>query len=356
MAADDRTEKPTAKRRQEARRKSPPPRSHDLSGAGVLIAGLIVIMTSGPSIVGSTGTLMARVFGQVAHSDTVTTTAGLTGLMNDGLDTLLATMVPVFAVCGAAAVLVNIAQAGVRPTFHVLRPKFSSLNPASGFKRIFGTQALFETGKSLAKVAVVGTVVSVALIPDLTHLGASVGTGPVALGHLIDSGVSGIVERAALGYLLIGVVDFIYQRRRYAKSLKMTKHEVKEEGKSHQLPVEVRQALRRRQLQQARARMMAAVPKADVVVTNPTHFAVALEYSGAHPAPVVVAKGVDHLALQIRRVAEEHGVPIVEDPPLARELHRVVELDQMIPAELYAAVAQVLAFVYRLAARKRVGV
>jgi flagellar biosynthetic protein FlhB len=118
----------------------------------------------------------------------------------------------------------------------------------------------------------------------------------------------------------------------------------------------VKRALRRRQFQQARARMMSAVPRADVVVTNPTHYAVALQYDGEHAAPIVVAKGKDHVAAQIRKIATENGVPLVPDPPLARDLFRSVEVDQMIPAELYAAVAQVLAFVYRAAARKRVGV
>jgi flagellar biosynthetic protein FlhB len=192
-----------------------------------------------------------------------------------------------------------------------------------------------------------------ALIPDLTHLGAGVGTTPGALGSLINDGIRGIAIRALAAYLLIGIVDFVWQRRRHEKSLMMSKQELREEHKSHALPPEVRSAIRRRQIQASRARMMAAVPKADVVVTNPTHFAVALQYDGEHPAPVVVAKGQDLVAAQIRRIASENNVPVVPDPPLARELHRSVEIGQMIPAELYAAVAQLLAFVYRMAARRK---
>jgi flagellar biosynthetic protein FlhB len=187
-------------------------------------------------------------------------------------------------------------------------------------------------------------------------MGAGVGTTPYGLGVLMKSGVKSIALRAAIAYLLIGLVDYFWQRHTFEKSLKMTKQEVKEEDKQRDLPPEVRKAIRRKQFMQARARMMAAVPQADVVVTNPTHYAVALQYDGEHPAPVVVAKGKDHVAAQIRKLAEENGVPLVPDPPLARELYRVVEIDQMIPADLYAAVAQVLAFVYRMAARKRVGV
>jgi flagellar biosynthesis protein FlhB len=133
----------------------------------------------------------------------------------------------------------------------------------------------------------------------------------------------------------------------------MTKQEVKDEAKQADLPAEVKGQIRKSQMQAARARMMAAVPHADVVVTNPTHYAVALSYDGTKPAPVVIAKGQNLVALQIRRIAEENDVPIIPDPPLARSLHGAVELGQMIPAELYAAVAQVLAFVYRMAGRKK---
>jgi flagellar biosynthetic protein FlhB len=242
---------------------------------------------------------------------------------------------------------------GFRPSFGVLRPDFKRLNPVNGAKNLFGTRGLFETGKALLKIAVVGAVAVSALLPQLTSLGASVGTSPVALGRLMSSSAIGIAQRVAFAYVFIGVVDLIYQRKRLAKGLKMTKQEVKEEFKQQNGSPEVKGAIRRRQMQAARARMMAAVPQADVVVTNPTHYAVALSYDGTNPAPIVVAKGADHLAAQIRRIATENDVPIVPDPPLARSLHASVEVGQMIPSELYAAVAQVLAFVYRMASKKK---
>jgi len=218
---------------------------------------------------------------------------------------------------------------------------------------VFGSRAPFEGAKAIAKVLIVGAVVALALIPQLTQLGASVGTPPAALGSLISSSVMGVAERASIAWLLIAVIDVIWQRHKFNKSLKMTKQEVKEEHRNADLPPEIKGAIRRRQRQAAMARMMAAIPQADVVVTNPTHFAVALQYDGSHPAPVVVAKGQDLVAKQIRRIAEENNVPIVPDPPLARALHKSVEIGQMIPAELYAAVAQVLAFVYRMAGRRK---
>jgi flagellar biosynthetic protein FlhB len=166
--------------------------------------------------------------------------------------------------------------------------------------------------------------------------------------------VLAIAQRAAFAYLLIGLIDYGYQRWRHEKGLRMTKQELREEFKQHSLPAEVKSAQRRRQLQAARARMMAAVPQADVVVVNPTHFAVALTYDGTRPAPECVAKGQDLVALQIRRLAEEHGVPVVEDRPLARSLHAAIEIGQLVPEELYQAVAQVLAYVYRVAKRRAV--
>ncbi len=162
-----------------------------------------------------------------------------------------------------------------------------------------------------------------------------------------------IAQRAAFAYLLIAAVDYAWQRRRHERKLRMTRQELKDELRQYGLPAEVKAALRRRQMQAARNRMMAAVPEADVVVANPTHFAVALRYDGSRAAPEVVAKGQDLIAAQIRRVAEEHDVPIVSDPPLARALHRATEIGQVIPEELYAAVARVLAFVYRMARRRR---
>ncbi len=310
----------------------------------------------GSKIVDSAAGAMRSIFAQIAHPGAATTAAGLNGLEHVVLQTMLSAVAPIAGICLAAGVLANVAQVGVRPAWSRLKPDVKRLNPVTGFKNKFGPQVVFETGKSLAKVAAVGAAVALALVPQLTHLGASVGTPPAALGQLVSSGVKSIAERAVIAYLLIAIVDFAWQKRRHAKSLKMSKQEVKDEGKQTQLPAEVRGALRRRQLQAARARMMAAVPQADVVVTNPTHFAVALSYDGTKPAPVVVAKGQNLVALQIKRIAEENDVPVVSDPPLARSLHESVELDHMIPAELYAAVAQVLAFVYRMAARRRVGV
>jgi flagellar biosynthesis protein FlhB len=353
MADPSKTEKATPKHRNEARRQGQVAKSVDLNGAVVLSAGLVGIMLLGPNLVSGTGAAMSAIFGEISNPGAATTAAGLHNLEQIGLHTMLTTVAPLAGMCAAAGFAVNVAQVRFKPTTQTIRPNFQKLNPLTGAKNAFGPRIFFEGPKALTKVAVVAAVVALALLPQLTSLGASIDTTPVALGKMIMSGATGIGIRAAAAYLLIGIIDLIYQKHRLEKSLKMSKQEVKEEAKQQNTPPEVRAAIRRRQIQAARARMMAAVPQADVVVTNPTHYAVALSYDGTHPAPVVVAKGQDLVARQIRRIAEENKVPIVPDPPLARSLHATVEIGQMIPAELYAAVAQVLAFVYRMAGRRR---
>lgn len=169
----------------------------------------------------------------------------------------------------------------------------------------------------------------------------------------LGSTILSVAWRAAAAYVLIGLADAIYQRRKFEKSIKMDKQEVKDEHKQQEVPAEVKGAVRRRAIQLARTRMMDAVPTADVVVTNPTHYAVALRYGADHPAPVVVAKGTDHVAARIRAIAAEAGVAIVPDPPLARALHASVEIGRMIPEELYQGVALLLAYVYRVAGAAR---
>ncbi len=353
MADPSKTEKATPKRRTEARKQGQVAKSTDLNGAVVLGAGLVGIMFLGPSIVSGAAGAMRAIFSDVSNPRVATTAAGLHALEQIALHTMLTTVAPLAGMCVAAAIVVNVAQVGMKPSAQAVKPSFGKINPITGFKNRFGPTMFFEGGKALTKVAAVGAVVAIALIPQLTQLGASIDTTPTALGSMISSGAYGLAERAAAAYLLIGIIDLVHQRRRLAQSLKMSKQEVKEESRQADLPPEVKSAIRRRQIQAARARMMAAIPQADVVVTNPTHFAVALSYDGSHPAPVVVAKGQDLVAKQIRRIAEENNVPIVPDPPLARSLHASVEIGQMIPAELYAAVAQVLAFVYRMAGRRR---
>jgi flagellar biosynthetic protein FlhB len=351
--AGEKTEKPTPKRLDEARKKGNVARSQDLTGAIVMLTGLFTLLATGHSTVGHVREVMMMSLGQMQDPSVVSVGGIGQVLANTGKQVLLA-CAPVALACAAAGVAANILQIG-KPnlSFEGLKPQPKKLNPAQGFKNIYGPNALVEGGKSLLKVSVMAAIVAGALLPQLGSLGAMVGIGPLELsGHLVEL-ISSLAKRAGIAYLCIGVLDFAWQKHRTMKSLKMDKQEVKDEAKQQELPAEVKGAMRRRQLAAARARMMAAVPTADVVVTNPTHFAVALKYDGTAPAPEVVAKGQDLVALKIRGLATDHRVPVVENPPLARSLHASVEVGQQVPEELYEAVAQVLAYVYRVAAGRR---
>lgn len=353
-AAADKTERATPKRREEARRRGQVAKSVDLNGAVVLIAGLLALSLIGPHVVSTMESTLRDGLAAIARPQQLMTGAGIGELFTQTLRALALGIAPVAAVCVLAGVVANLGQSGLKPATQALKPDPRRLNPIAGARNVFGTRMLFEGGKSLAKVAAVGAIVALELIPRLTELSATVGANPAALGAQLADMVFALAQRAALAYLVIGAIDYGYQRWRHEKSLRMSKQELKEELKQHSLPAEIKSAQRRRQLQQARARMMAAVPQADVVVVNPTHFAVALKYDGTKPAPECVAKGQDLIALQIRRLAEEHGVPVIEDRPLARSLHASIEVGQLVPEELYQAVAQVLAYVYRVMRRRAV--
>ncbi len=353
MPRDDRTEKATPKHRKRAREKGQVARSNDLGGSVVVITGLLMVSITGPQIVSAGVGVFRGMLGEIPRANGATTGAGLESLMHSTVSAILLAVAPIAGACMVAGVLAGVAQVGFKPTPQALKPDFRRINPASGLKNLVGPNALFEALKTIAKVAVVGAVAALALLPGLTKLASDVGISPAALGELSGTSALAVAQHAAFAYLLVGLVDYAWKRHRHEQQLMMTKQEVKDEVRQYGVSAEVRTALRRRAMQAARARMMSAVPDADVVVTNPTHYAVALSYDGTRIAPQVVAKGKDLIAAQIKRVAEEHGVPVIADPPLARSLHASVEIGQMIPHELYAAVAQVLAFVYKLAGRAR---
>lgn len=347
----DRTEKPTPKRRNEARKKGQVARSADINGSLVLLASLFALGSFGPKLVDKLEGAMYQGLTQISHPEVVTQ-QGLGKLLATSFGAAAAAAAPIAGVCMLAGLLANIAQVRPKLNMQLLKPDPKRLNPAAGIKRLLGPSSAFEAGKGLLKVTVLGALAAFTVLPKLKEMADSVGMSPQDFLSTVGQTVLAVARRLAVAYLVIAIGDYFYQRHRHEKSLKMSKEDIKEEAKSQHLAPEVRGAIRRRQLQAARARMMAAVPQADVVVTNPTHFAVALAYDGSKGAPEVIAKGPDLIALQIRRIAEEHGVPIVEDPPLARALHASVEVGREIPEEFFQAVAQLLAFVYRVAGRR----
>lgn len=348
--ASDRTEKATPKRRREARKRGQVPRSADLNGAVVLLAALAALAAFGPQIVERLGESMQGTLAAAAQPGSVSM-RGIGDLAREAGTAIAVALAPVALACLLAGLVANVGQVGFRPSATPLKPDLRRLNPVQGAKNLFGANALVETAKSVAKVLAVGAIATLTLAPNLPQVAALVGIPPNLLGSELARRAADICWKAALAYLAIAAADVLWQRRRHERQLRMRKDEVKREQREEALSPELRATLRRRQMQMSRGRMMAAVLGADVVVTNPTHFAVALRYDGTRPAPVVVAKGRDLVALKIRTVAREHDVPVVENPPLARTLYDTVELDAEIPEHLYRAIAELLAFVYRTARR-----
>lgn len=349
--AGEKTEKATPKKKQDSRKQGQVGRSADLQGAVVLMAGLLALSAFAPRMYEAVMEAMHHALALIATPEVVERGAVGEVLVATSKSTLLA-WIPIAVACAVAALLIGVIQVGPKPEPSLLKPQFKRLNPLTGAKNLYGKHMIFETIKNVLKVAVVGAIAALAVFPKLGELGALVGMPPILLLTELASLCLAIAQRAAAAYLLIAFVDFGYQRWRVEKGMRMELKEVKDEAKQDQLPAEVKASQRRRAMMLANARMMEAVPTADVIVTNPTHYAVALRYDTGAPAPVVVAKGTDHLAFRIREKAREAGVAVVPDPPLARSLYASVEIGRMIPEELFHGVAQILAYVYRVANRR----
>jgi flagellar biosynthesis protein FlhB len=352
MAGQDRTEKATPKRQSEARSRGQVARSQDLSSIVGLMAGFAVLAIDGPHILAQLEAIFSRGLAQSGNTR-LATSEGIGSLTLWGITSFAKVLGPVVVAVAIAGLLANVAQVRLKLSLTPLKPNFKRMNPTAGMKRIFGTQGLVELGKAMVKLTVVGGLAFLSVWPKLHTMGALVGLPPSALLSEIGGLVVSIVIRIGGLLLLLAFADYAWQRHRMAKQLRMTKQEVKQEARQADVAPEVRGAIRKRQYQMARRRMLAEVPTADVVVVNPTHYAAALRYDGSTPAPELVAKGVDHVAAAIRAAAKEHGVPIVSNPPLARTIYAQVELGAQIPEDLFTAVAEVLAYVYRIAGRKR---
>lgn len=345
-SSQDKTEKPTSKRLGEARKKGNVAKSVDLSAVCTLMLGGFAAYLSASMIYGHFQTLIEELWGNgfsAALSDDIKNPLFLRFLGHYFL-----MIGPTAIVCVITAIGINMLQLkGIMISFEAIHPKFSKLNPATGLKRLFSLRSLTELAKSLLKLLIVGhAVYSIFRSEEALFLSLTDAELPDilrALGHLVVR----VLVRVGMMMLVLGLLDYYYQKWSHIRDLKMTKQEVKEEMKQAEGSPQVKARIRQIQFSQARRRMMAAIPKATVVVTNPTHFAVALSYATGMEAPKVVAKGADFLALKIIEIARDSKVPVVRNPPLARALYHQVELEETIPLELYKAVAKVLAYIYR---------
>jgi flagellar biosynthetic protein FlhB len=350
---ESRTEKPTGKRLSKARKEGQVAKSMELNHAAVLIAVMAVLAMEAPRTLGKMERIVHDGLARSGEPQLVAGGSGLHMLSLWGIRAFAGAVAPMLAAACVTGVLVSVAQVGLRFSTKALQPSFHRLSLISGLKRMVGPKSAIELAKTLAKFAVVGGVGVTAIWSRVGGLGSIVGMPPQLLLGQAGGMILSIAFRIAGAMAVLAVLDYAWQRHSHMKTLKMTKDEVKREAREGDLAPEVRGHLRKKQYETAKRRMLADVPDADVVVVNPTHYAVALRYDGSKPAPEVVAKGVDHLARTIREIAEEAGVTIVHAPPLARALYRDVELGQLVPEELFQAVAEILAFVFRTAGRRR---
>lgn len=345
--AGEKTERATPKRMNEARREGNIAKSPELTSAIGLAAILVALRVSAPMVWGEWENLMQ--YDLTMTNPQQWTATAVTQMLLIQIAGALKMLLPIVGVGLVVGVAVAVAQ--VRPMFaiNLLAPKFSRIQPLSGLQRLFGVRSLVELAKSLAKLSIVGAVGYISIAQMAGQIRSYGEMDIVQLPSAVGLIVFNLGIRIAVAMVLLAFFDFLYQRFEHARNLRMSKQEVKDEMKDTEGNPEIKGAIRRRARQIAMRRMMNAVPTADVVITNPTHFAIALKYDGASmAAPEVVAKGADNLAQRIKLIAAEANVPMVENRPLAQTLYRSAEVGDAVPSELYQAVAEVLAYVYRL--------
>ncbi|MDR3515167.1 MAG: flagellar biosynthesis protein FlhB [Azospirillaceae bacterium] len=351
MAEDDddasKTEDPSAKKLEDARSRGSIPKSKEVDQVGSLLAGLVVITLFLPGLMGHMRTVLA---GFITTAGTQPTDVNAIGALLEAiLIDLAKSLGLLLATTMLAAYLPGALQTGFMFSTESLAPDLMRLNPFKGITKIFSTQNVFETLKSMVKATVIGILVFFLVKPMIDQIAGFIGLDAALALLQLKRMVVKLVIGVIIGMIVLAAADAWYQNFQFIKQLRMTKHEVKEEYKQTEGDPMIKARLRGKRMERARRRMMAAVPKATVIVTNPTHFAIALKYEPpGMKAPLLVAKGSDLVAKRIRDLAEEHQIPIVENPPLARALYASVDIDQEIPHEHYRAVAEVISFVFKM--------
>jgi flagellar biosynthetic protein FlhB len=350
----DKTEAPTARRRMEARQQGNIARSHDLTSSVLLIGGLFLMKWFGGKIIFALRDVVAEMLSGPSLSDFETRRIGEQVMHCFGL--VSSAIWPLLAGAAFLVIVANVAQVGLNFNPQRLAINFGALNPMRGFNKLFSYgQGGLQLLMNLAKVSLVSLMAWSAISGRLGQIIGVERLGYLQIFALGADLVFSIGVRVGFLLLILSILDYVYQRFRVERSLKMTKSEVKDEMRSMEGDPKIKQRRRQIALQRQQQKMKKDVPTADVVVTNPTHYAVALKYDQSKMrAPKVIAKGVDFMAKRIRELAAEAGVPIIERPPLARAVYRMVDVGEEIPEELYAAVAEILAYVYELSGKQLV--
>jgi flagellar biosynthetic protein FlhB len=342
--ASDKTEQPTAKKKREARRDGHLARSGEVVAWAQMLAAGVLLPASYSLGTKALRQIMNQVSVAMVHPDIDASMRLFATAMRGGM----VAVAPLALGMVAIGLIGNFAQVGLAFSGKALKPKFDRISPKKGLKRMLSPHSAWEAGKAALKLA----VLTIVAWPGVAHLGAALAAGGAmptgqVLGQVASSTMA-LIRSTAVAGLALAALDYGFQRRRVKKGMMMTKQEVKEEYRQSEGDPMTRQRIRQRQMDMSRNRMMAAVAVSSVVVVNPTHIAVAIEYRPELGAPRVVAMGQGHIAARIRAEAEKHNVPIVRDVPLARTLHSACKLGQTIPVDLYEAVARLLAFVFSL--------
>ena len=352
----EKTEPATAKKLNDARKDGQVAKSKEVTHAAVLLAmfALMTLIVSyyGRSFLGIFDVVYNRIPEWTIMHDGDLPYATIYGALSFVVKRFLLIVLPALLFGFIIPFICDLVQVKWKPTAKPLKPKFNKINPISGVKRLFSLNSLVELIKALLKIAIIGLIVFFYIRRQQSRF-LIIMEMPVmdALASLCRVIVN-IGLRISIAYILLAVADYIYQKWKFSEDMKMTKQEVKDEYKNAEGDPQIKSKQRQRMMQASRRRMMQALPQADVVITNPTHYAVAIKYDPEnYDAPYVVAKGSDYLAAKIKEIAAEHHIEIVENKPLARMLYANVEVDQIVPPELYQAVAEVLAFVYHLQGR-----
>ncbi|MFH1844456.1 MAG: flagellar biosynthesis protein FlhB [bacterium] len=343
----DRTEQATPKRRQDARKKGQVAQSKEVNSFFVLVAGMSLLLLSSGHISGVLTRNASYLFSQ-AHMFCPGNVFGLSDIASGNMLQMLKALAPMVAGILIVGLAANLLQIGFNFSTEAMSFQFSKLNPLTGMKKFFGKKAFFEISKNLVKIAILAFLAFITVKGQVHRI---ISAPLMSLDVITDMGKHIfllLIFKLLVFVMVLAVIDWIFQKYQYEESLKMTRAEVKQERKDLDGDPQIKARIKHIQLEMARRRMLSAIPTADVVVTNPEHFAVALRYKPGEPAPRVVAKGCDSLAQTIKKIARQSRVPIIENKLVARALYRKAQLGDLIPESLYRAVAEILAYVYRL--------
>jgi len=343
----EKTEQATPKKREEAKKKGQVAKSRDAASVAVLLACLVFFWFGASGMIEKTMSLARWLFTQ--SSRFTVNSNNIQGLMVGMVYKVFAILSPLLLTAFSMALLANYLQIGFVLSAESVQPKLSKIDPIKGFQKLFSIRSLVELAKNIFKISIVGFVVYLTIKGEIENILPLMDQSVWGILIYIGEVAFKIILRVCLVLIILAVFDYIYQKWEFEKNLKMSKQDIKDETKQTEGNPLIKARVKRLQKDAARKRMMAGIPEADVVITNPTHLAVALRYDQTSvSAPKVIAKGAGFIAENIKDIARKNNIPIVNNKPLARVLYKTVDVDEMIPANLYKAVAEVLAFVYSM--------